>query len=355
MRKTAKVLLALLLVFSIFPRLSFAAQDASFNEDLEVYLQEISEIRGFEVTTDHIEKELTLWDVSIDDFETVAELSAFLAEVIKADYSNLDPILESYELTLEELQSLLAENGESLDDFVFVDGLVYTISFYLYPEGEIPGEVPVDEELVEDLLITLNDEFGLTETEINQLTEHLMSLEEKLSTPESLEKLESLAERMMAIGDFETLDDLTAEQIQEFLSIYDELMQLFELKIDFTLIKNDQGTPVTIWDVLIMKELINAKLKIAISDLSGNLLADLIITGEMIDSEVVEEIGEEVDQATEEAKEQVSNTIQTPQQVKTEKGGKLPNTAGNFASNGLIGLVLLASGVLVYRNTRKAC
>ncbi|AGK55804.1 processed acidic surface protein [Bacillus sp. 1NLA3E] len=351
MKKISRILLALLLLLPSLPNLSFAAQDPTFDSDLEVYLEEISATRGFEVTKEDIEESLTLYELGLDDFDSVTDLSDFLGEVISSDNSNLEDMLTEYDLTIDELNSLLEENGEAIDDYVFIDDLDYSVSFYLNPIEGDPGSI--DDEFATNLLAAFQEQFGLTEAELNKLSEHFIAHQEELSSPESLAKLEELATRMEAFGEFDKLTDLNSEQVQEFLSIYDEFLTILQLKVDFYLVKSDKESAIPFWEVLSMNELNNAKLKMNIYDLSGNFLADLLITGEMVDSDTVNEVGQEVDKATEKVVVEKAKTETTAVQFKTEKGGKLPNTAGNYVPNILIGLFMILSGVMVYRTYRR--
>ncbi|MGJ7921884.1 processed acidic surface protein [Neobacillus sp. LXY-4] len=349
MKKIIKVLLALMLIASFFPNLSFAAQEASFDTDLEAYLKEVSEIRGFDVTREDIELVLSYYEDEIANFSSVDELSEALGEVIKADYSNLTPMLEEYGLTMDELIALLDENGESLDDYVYVADLDSSVYFYLNLWEDELGYI--DEEFINQLLTIFEEEFGLTQQEVQNLTDHFTALESKLSAPETLAQIEALGERMAAFAEFESLDDLSADQIKDFLSIYNEFLDILELKIDFALIKNNEESPMNIWDVMNLKELTNAKLKISIYDKNDKFLADLIITGEMVDSGTVVDIGEQIDKAAEETAKEVAKAPQP--EVKTVKGGKLPNTAGNYATNLLVGCMMILLGAFVYRTSRK--
>lgn len=349
MKKFTSGFLAFILMLSILPVHSFAAQDPTFEADLEAYLQEISEIRGFEVTKDDIEIVLSSYEEELANFENVDDLSEFLGEVIESDYSNLEEMLSSYDMTMEELNKLFEENDENIDDYVFMDNISDTIFFYMEPE--MPE---FDEEFTEDLLVTFQEELGLTEQELNNLEEHLMALEEELSTPEAIEKFESLAERMEAFADFETLDDLTPEQISEMMSIYNELFTMLQLKLDFYLVKDGKESPITIMDVFKMEELINAKLKVNVFDLNGKKLADLLITGEMVDGDTIRDIGNDLGTATDKVEKTVNaKTKVKSAKIKTEKGGKLPKTAGNYAMNALIGLSMALSGFILFRKYRR--
>ncbi|RFU68180.1 processed acidic surface protein [Bacillus sp. V59.32b] len=337
MRQIASILFALILLVSLLPKQSFAAQDPNFDADFQAYLEEISAIRGFEVTEADIAIALAEYDEVIKDYETVEELSDWLGEVIASDYSNIQDVLQENEMTMEDLDALLAENGEEIEDFIFVDDVL----FYIEPD--------FDEEFMNELLMIFQEELDLTQQELENLNNHFMALEEELSTPEATAKFEQLAEKMEAFDEFETLDELTPEQVSEFIAIFDEMFTMLKIKPTFALIMDGKETTVSLWELFNMEELINAKLKVNIFDLEGNLLADLIITGDMVDNETINNIGNNLNTATEKVKQAKSENPK----VKTEKGGKLPKTAGNYASGILIGLVMMLSGIMLYRNFRK--
>ncbi|RFU64922.1 processed acidic surface protein [Peribacillus glennii] len=352
MKKITGSVLAFILFLSILPMTSFAAQDPTFDEDMEAYLKEISDIRGFEVTREDIDSVLANDYEQLEDYESVEELSVVLGDVIKADYSNLEDYLAEIDLTVEQAKNVLLENDDEIDHYIFVNDLLNSLMFYTSPEEEF--DELFDEETMEELLTIFQEEFDITEKELENLANHFAAIEEELSTDEATAKFEKLAERMMAFEDFETLDELTPEQVSEIIAIYDELFAMLHMKLDFALVKDGKETPITLWDVLKMEELINAKLKVNIYDLAGNLLADLLITGEMVDGETVREIGQDLGTATEKVEKVVKEKTKVKSvKVQTEKGGKLPKTAGNYLMNGLIGLCMALSGIMLYRTYRR--
>ncbi|MFB3163798.1 processed acidic surface protein [Neobacillus sp. 179-J 1A1 HS] len=334
-------------------------RDPNFDQDLVEYLAMVSEERGFEVTKEDIETSLAIYESTLEEFESVEDLSAFLSEVIKADLSNLDYFYENYELDQKALFQLLEENGKDLNDYVYVDDLENAVWEYSGDELN-PG---MDEEIAEELLPIFQEEIDLTDEELQRIEEHLMSLEEQLSDPAILERLEELGNRMMAFEEFDAAAELTAEQIAEIASIYDEFLSIFKLKADFTLVKGGSETPLSFWDLLKMEELKGANLKVALFSTDGQLLADLIVTGEMVDSETVIETGEQIEESTEE----VTKTVEQPaaakpqksmsnvkSEVKTVKGAKLPKTASDYLPNALLGLAVVLIGILIFRKVRKA-
>ncbi|WP_179288964.1 processed acidic surface protein [Bacillus sp. 7894-2] len=337
MRKLGVVLSVVVLIFSLFSPAA-SAQTPEFDEEFQQYLSDISATRGLEVTREDIEASLSWYDESIENFSSIEELSDFLGEVIKGDLSNLLFIYEEYDLDEDSLISLLEEYGEELDDYIFVGDLEEAVFFYTADEF-------VDEDMIKELLEVFKTEFDLTDEEIERLKNHLLSIEDDLSSPETIQRLEELAYRMMEIGDFDVAGELTSEQVEEMLAIFDELLSIYQVKVEYTLITNNSEKELTLLELFNMTELINAKLKISIYNLAGEFLADIIITGEMFDSDLIKETGKDLTKATEKVKK--------PSENKTEKGGKLPNTASNNMLYGVMGVFSLMIGVTLFRRVRE--
>ncbi|WP_110114395.1 processed acidic surface protein [Bacillus sp. CGMCC 1.16541] len=362
MKKSGIILLIFSLLMGLFPTMSLAKQDLTFEQDLDKYLAEVSTTRGFTVTKEHIELALSSYEDSLDSFQSVEDLKDFLGEVILADLSNLSYIYEQYELDKKSLTALLAENGESLDEYIYVDDLDLAVWFYL--EGDMVEEI--DEEMVLDLLQLFQDEFGLTSEELERLEEHFTSIEEELMKPETLQRLEELANRMMSFEEFDVATELTSEQLAELMSIFKEILSIFHLKVDFSLVQGQTETPISFSDLLSLKELQNASLKISFYNLQGEFLADMLLTGEMFGSDIITDTGEQIEESTNIVKETVAPTPKTPKTEKqktviekktnhqTVKGAKLPETASSFLMNALLGLVVVLVGVMLYRKVRQA-
>ncbi|USK36084.1 processed acidic surface protein [Bacillus sp. F19] len=196
-----------------------------------------------------------IYDKSIANFESVKQLEDFLGEVIKADLSNLVYFKENYDLDRQSLLQLLAENDKDLHDYIYI-----------------------------------------------------FKLEESVWT--HLRRLDDLGNRMSAIGEFEVTEDLSAGKIAELASIYDEILSIFNLKASYSLVKDGSETSLSLADLIRLDELKGANLKVALFSADGTFLADLIITGEMVSSEVLEETGEQV----EESAKQAAKTIEASEQ-----------------------------------------
>jgi processed acidic surface protein len=328
-------------------------RDPDFDQNFAVYLTEVSSERGFEVTKEDIETALKIYDESIANFESIKQLEDFLGEVIKADLSNLVYFKENYDLDQQSLLQLLAENDKDLDDYIYIFELEETV-------WTLMG---LEEEIAEDLLPIFEDELGLTEKELQNIEEHLISLEDQLSDETTIKRLDELGNRMMAIGEFEVTEELSAGQISELASIYEEMLSIFKLKASYSLFKDGSESPLSLADLIRLDELKGANLKVTLFSVDGTFLADLIITGEMVSSEVLEETGEQVEKSAKQAAETIAASVQPVKkhiskpmnhaEQKTVKGAKLPKTAGNYLTYAVIGVILLAAGSFLYRKVRN--
>jgi processed acidic surface protein len=393
LKRVLSVILAVTLVFGLMPFSAFAIEPT--DQEFQNYLTEIG----------MTEEEFTIYlgemyDYSLEEFDTVEELQFFLGPVL--DDENLQELLAEFELTEQELQDLLADNEASLDDYIFYEDLYYDVMDWTYVETFTPITdenlqqllsdyefASVEEleaflnkyedsienyEFIEDLemaiadayfaeaeqeLIALMESIGLTKEEAKKLENHFMTVIENQEDPEQfLAQLEAIAERLMAFSEFENADELTAEDIAEMLSIWNDLLNLFELKIDYYLVKDGKETPISFSALLEMTDIDGADLMIKIYNKNGELLADMIITKEMFGSDFVKDTGKKLEETAETAKEVTEVAKKVPaakvpaKTVKTVKGGKLPNTASDYAANAMAGLAFIIIGAFLYRRLK---
>lgn len=338
MRKYFALLSVFALLFSFFPTVSFAAVD---EQELTEYLEEVSTERGIEFTKEDLEDYvMEYYEEDLSFFEDVTELRDSLGPVIKSDYTNLESIYEDFELDQESLFQLLEENGENIDNYIFVDDLYFDVSFFLDAE-----EMPEFDDLFA--------EFGLTEDELNALMEHLVGLEDKLTEPAMEERLMELADRMMAFEDFESVDELTEQQIAEFLSIAQEVLEILELKPEFYLTNGTDTQPLTLKELLYLKEMKTGyKLMIKLSDLKGNFILDMLFTAEMIGADIIQETGKDIKEVPK-VVDKIEKIKSSPKQKhKTVKGAKLPKTASDYGTNMMLGLGIALLGGFMFRRLR---
>ncbi|KOP75271.1 processed acidic surface protein [Priestia megaterium] len=377
MKKLGAILLSFLLFVGVFPTSSFAAA-STFDADFNKYLKSVSQTRGFEVTKDDVEYSLSLYDESLENFDTIADLEDFLGEPIAADLHNVQDVYADFDLDKTSLNALLKENGQSLDDYVYLDDLYEDVGFYLegddwyeddesYDEEDASYDDELSEEDLSGLLSFMQSELGLTSEELNRIEAHFTSLEDELSNEATLNRLDQLGERLAAFKDFDTATELSADQIAELMSIYKEMLSIFHLDAKFALVQGGNERPLSLTDLINLEELKNASLKISLYTTDGKFLADMVITGDMFNSDIITDTGKEVEKSAEAVakpaqaqkpavekkqepvKKQTNGAVQ-----KTVKGGKLPETASNYVTNTLIGLVLVAAGFVLFRKVRRA-
>ncbi|MGF9946112.1 processed acidic surface protein [Priestia megaterium] len=377
MKKLGAILLSFLLFIGVFPTSSFAAT-STFDADFNKYLKSVSQTRGFEVTKDDVEYSLSLYDDSLENYDTIADLEDFLGEPIAADLHNVQDVYGDFDLDKTSLNALLKENGQSLDDYVYLDDLYDDVGFYVegddwyeddesYDEEDTSYDDELSEEDLTGLLSFMQSEFGLTSEELDRIEAHFTSLEDELSNEATLNRLDQLGERLAAFEDFDTATELSADQIAELMSIYKEMLSIFHLDAKFALVQGGNEKPLSLTDLINLEELKNASLKISLYTTDGKFLADMVITGDMFNSDIITDTGKEVEKSAEAVvkpaetlkpavekkqepvKKQTNSAVQ-----KTVKGAKLPETASNYVTNTLIGLVLVAAGFVLFRKVRRA-
>ncbi|MGH2317130.1 processed acidic surface protein [Planococcus sp. SE5232] len=252
---------------------------------------------------------------------------------------NLQELMERYGFTSEtELEEYLQDYSDSLANYEYIEDLESSLLYY----SEM-GEYGFDTEF-------LFTELGLTEEEVEKLIAHLETLD--YEDPDFESKLEQLSDRMVAVDNFESADELTAEQLAEILDIYSDMTDLFEIRTDLYFSKDGQKAPVSLATLLTLQSTEGADLLIEIFNLKDVFLADILLTADMFGSELINETGKDLIT--------VENAIATPPAVQkpvapatqTIKGGKLPATASDFAVNSLLGLALILAGIGLFRRYR---
>ncbi|MDH5164026.1 processed acidic surface protein [Heyndrickxia oleronia] len=373
MKKFFLFITAFIVCLNFLPSLSLAA---SFEEELMSYYEDID--MSEEELNDFLEY---FYDENIDSFSSVAELKELLGEPInnenlqkliveyqfkdEADLKdflvengeidkednlnsvyrfintldetisfyigtpitkeNLKTLLEDYDMSYEELIELLSTNGDSIDQYKYIEDLDNAILAYTD-----------DSEIFSDIF----KEIGITDDEVENLLNHFMSIDmdEKME-----QKLEAISERMLAIGDFDSETDLSDDQIQEIIQAYQEILALFKLDAKFYLVKGTDKKPITLNELTKLETTNEYNLSIELYNYNGDFLADMMISANLFGSELITDTINKV--------EKVEKSITKPVK-KTIKGGKLPNTAGHYVDNILGGLAMLIVGSLMLRRWR---
>lgn len=391
MKKLLSLVICFSLCFTLLPSTSFAIE--TNDKELEKFLQDIGWEKEAYISY------LTSKGWTLEDFYSIDELGTPLSE------ESIQPVLIDFELTREELNELLIENGDIDKGQDVLDGeyLIFSEELYDFVDFYINGEfgTPIDEqnlqelltkygfaskeeleaflinnndslddyEYIEDLdymidlyknglftdeeIFGLFDEIGLTEAEIENLLNHLEKLD--FEDPTVLDRLLILSDRMIAFEEFESADELTAEQISELLSIFTELLDIFQIDIQYYLVKDGQKEQISINNLLSLQSTNGADLLLEIYSKEGQFLADILFTAEMFGSEVIKETGKDLQEAKEIIAKtaDAKKTVKKPQTIQTVKGAKLPKTAANYVQNILIGTVIMIAGLFLLQRSRK--
>ena len=282
--------------------------------------------------------------IFIEDVEYYIEF--YLEDYIGTpiDATNLQELMEEYGFSSEkELEAFLQEYDDSISYYESIEDLESTIIFY-----QDMGDFEID---IDGLFTDL----GLTEEEVERLIAHMETL--NYEDPAFEQKLTQISDRMMAVGDFETADELTAEQVAEIMDIYNDMIDLLELKTAYYFVKDGQKTPVSLATLMTLESTEGADLLIEIYNLKDVFLADILLTADMFGSDLIIDTGKDL--GTVEKVISAPTVVQTPvatapTNTQTVKGGKLPATASDFAANAIFGLALLLTGIVLFRRVRAA-
>lgn len=392
MKRVLSIVLAVFLSLGTLPFAAFAAVDSK-SPEFQSYLKEIGMTESeFSTYLNEVHQGAT-----IEEFETLEDLKIVLGPLV--DEVSLQELLSDFELTEEELNNLLKENEKTLDQYIFIGDLYSDVTKWLYPEEQTPitdenlqtlldefefGSVEDLESFLnkyddsienymyieeleaaianyyladaEDELLKAMDSLGLTMEEAEKLGNYFISIMEDPNFDEShfQTSMEDISNRLMNFPEFESASDLTAEQIAEFIDIWDELLNLLDVKVEYYLSKDGKVTPITFAALIKMDDINGADLLIKIYSNSGELLADMILTKEMFGSDFIEETGKNLKDTKEAAKEvkDAVDKVQAKTPVRTVTGGKLPNTASDYLQNTLAGLSVILLGAFVFRKAR---
>jgi len=349
MKKYFSFFVALIVLFSLGSSGTKGFAATKINQDeLNAYLSEVR------MTQEELEEYLSYYDLTLNELKSAEELRETLGPAVTPE--TLQNLLKQYEMTEAELTELLMEYGELeegdsiIDTFHFIYDIEDIVDLEMDYDEE---EMEYDEEEISDLMDGLFTEIGLTDEELDRFMNHLLPIVED---PSFESRLMALSDRMNQLEDFETIDELSAEQVAELLSIYNDLQSLLQIQFKFSLIQDGVTTNLSLEALFQLKELTNASLLVSIYDLNGRFLLDFTLTGEMIGSDLVKETGNDMKQSTEVISKvaEVKKEKKKPSKPehKTEKGGVLPKTAGNYLFGALCGLVLMGIAFGLIRKAR---
>ncbi|QFK72903.1 processed acidic surface protein [Pradoshia sp. D12] len=241
--------------------------------------------------------------------------------------------LGDYEMTLEELNELLTSHSDSLSNYQYLEDLEEAILGYMFMDAILEGLA----------------EFGIDRQELDNLAKHISSLD--FEDPALEEKLLELEKRADNLPEFESSTELTEAQIQEIVDLFNEVLDIYQMEAKFYLTKDGSKKAISIDELMILESTDGADLLIELYNKQGELLADMIITADMFGSDLIDKVTEPVKTVPKPQVENKAGKIIN----KTINGGKLPNTAGNYAEGVWIGIGILAAGagLLFFRRKNK--
>ncbi|WP_282137399.1 processed acidic surface protein [Rossellomorea aquimaris] len=278
------------------------------------------------------------WIIFSEDLHEYVDFYLNGWEGTPIDKENLQKLLTDYGLdSEEELEKLLNENDDSIENYEYIEDLELAVDFY------VNGDDNSDE------LFDLFTEIGLTDEEFEKLFTHLETLD--FDDPALIDQMIELSERMMAFENFETAEELSVQQTAELFDILNDMLNLFELKTNYYLVKDGDKQPVSIESLMTMDTTDGYDLLIELYNHQGAFLADILLTADMFDSGLIQETGKDMMQAeeivTENPKAIESKTAKPL--AKTVKGGELPTTASNYAGKTFVGIAFIIAGVFLFR------
>ncbi|MGM0852585.1 MAG: processed acidic surface protein [Bacillota bacterium] len=278
------------------------------------------------------------WIIFAEDLHEYVDFYLNGWEGTPIDEENLQKLLNDYGLDSEEvLEKLLNDNDDSMENYEYIEDLELAVDFY------VNGDDSSDE------LFDLFGEIGLTDEEFEKLFTHLETLD--FEDPALIDQMIELSERMIAFENFETAEELSVQQTAELFDILNDMLNLFELKTNYYLVKDGDKQPVSIESLMTMDTTDGYDLLIELYNHQGAFLADILLTADMFDSGLIQETGKDMMQAeeivTENPKALESKTVKPL--AKTVKGGELPTTASNYAGKTFVGIAFIIAGVFLFR------
>jgi len=312
-----KIIVLCVALFCLTQQPAFAAPP---QEDIDQILTELGWSQ--QELIDYLE----YYELSLDDFETAEDLRFMLGTPITDE--NLAELLASYEMTRQEMDVVLAEFGETLDDYYFIEDLDVALSFYLDHDGEMAE--------IEEFLALI----GLTDEEVDSLFNHFMALDEQQLEQE----MEGIITRLDPFLMMEDMTVLTDAQQDELVSILQDMMKVLQLDARFYLDDNNGvRTEVTFKELMNMEELYGNTLTIELYNTNGDMLLDMSLSEDMLSSEFFIESGIELAEVGDMAGE-LTNLLHN----------RLPDTASSLWMNMLLGLLAIGVGITGFFLTKRS-
>ena len=309
-RRSLFIVLTLSLTL-IRPHPTFAAVSS---QDLNQYIQQIG------VSPQVLTNYLADYGLSLNDFTSIEDLKSSLGEPLNSQ--TLTKVLNDYGLTKDELIQLLKENGMTLNDYSFVNDLKSDLVLFT-TKAELES---------------LFNELGLTDQELTNLGNHLAKIDTEKITPQ----LNAIGQQLSHLS-FDNPSDLSSKDTELLSTSFNQMLQLVQLEPLFYLEKNNQKQQISLNDLVNLGNLNGANLIIELYDLNGNLLADMTINPNTLNSDLIDKFSK------------IMSYFNIYLNGLAPNGGQLPNTATHTWDFLILGLFLLILGAGLLKRSFKKC
>lgn len=269
----------------------------------------------------------------------------FLGDVIKSDLSNLDYFQTEYGLSREDIDSRLSTINKTLNDYVFIDNLEFTI--LENDDGKISYTYFMS--FLEESFPGITKKLGMTEEEYKKTYQYFMSMEDYYYSEETQDKLIDILMRFQTLAETfsESGKDATFDQLTQLQNLYQDLQDVLKIKFSYSVLENGKKVPLTLLDLMNGKDLENATISITLYTEASEFLMDFNLSADMF-GEVIGDV-----EKTPVTKPEASNDKTTSVTVKTVTGGKLPKTASNYTAMVLAGAFLVLLGTVLFKTNGK--
>ncbi len=257
MQRFMLVICAFLIGSTFFSPLDVTA--APKEEEVDSYLKEIGWTRK------DLDKYLTFYEVRLEDFKDIDHLRDELGTPINEE--NLLVMLETYELTKEELEVLLSRFGEKVQDYTFIEDLEIAVDFYMTHEEEVAR--------AEDFLVSM----GFEAEEARQIFQHILSLPKDVLA-EELERLKGKLNE-------------EPNSVDKVFSLWTEFMEVFQVEADLHV---EDGSRVKVSQEALMQPgwLEGKEVHLDLFDGEGSLLASAVMDEQIVSPSYVQSTGREL-------------------------------------------------------------
>ncbi|WP_223701258.1 processed acidic surface protein [Sutcliffiella deserti] len=277
--------------------------------EVNQYLEEIGWTRH------DLDTYLSFYEVSLDDFKDVQQLESELGTPINKE--NLHSMLNSFNLTEEELDILLSRFGERVQDYTFLEDLEVAVDFYHSHEEEVAR--------AEDFLVSV----GFKAEEARQLFRHILSLPN--------EHLH---------GDLRELEEKLEEDpnsVEKVFTLWSEFMNAFQVTASLHMENREEKESISQAQLMQPGWLEGKVVNLELFNKDGELLATAKMNEQILSPVYVQETGAEL-----------INLGNLGVKLSDELyHNRMPNTASPYGAGMALGLVLLFLSSLAYRKTVK--